>query len=62
MMKRLLFAVSAMWLTVSAVAQCVLSGFEGCTLGLNGAVMFRQPGFSGSTSGFLAFYHPVRSS
>lgn len=36
-------------------AQCVLTDFEGFTLNANGLVMFRQPSFSGSTSGFMAF-------
>ncbi|CUU37999.1 MAG: hypothetical protein K6U12_06160 [Armatimonadetes bacterium] len=54
-MRRSLIALSAVWLTVSAMAQCLITDFEGYTLGLNGAVLFRQPSFSGSTSGFLAF-------
>ncbi len=36
-----------------AAAQ-VITGFEGFTNGVNGSVVFRQPTFSGSTSGFLA--------
>ncbi len=47
----LLTAGLALW-AVSAVAQ-PLTGFEGYQLGLDGQVMFRQPRFSGSTSGFL---------
>ncbi|NSW80364.1 MAG: PEP-CTERM sorting domain-containing protein [Chthonomonadetes bacterium] len=42
------FALGAM----PASAQ-LLTGFEGYTLGANGTVMFRDPRFSGSTSGFL---------
>lgn len=55
MMKRFSIALSALWLAVSAMAQCTISDFEGYTLGLNGAVLFRQPSFSGSTSGYMAF-------
>jgi hypothetical protein len=36
-----------------AFAQCLITDFEGYTLGANGAVLFRQPSFSGSTSGFV---------
>jgi hypothetical protein len=37
----------------SALAQCLITGFEGYTLGANGTVLFRQPSFSGSTSSFV---------
>jgi hypothetical protein len=37
-----------------AFAQCLITGFEDFAVGLNGSVLFRQPSFSGSTSGFLA--------
>lgn len=35
-------------------AQCLITDFEGFALNSNAIVMFRQPSFSGSTSGFLA--------
>ena len=42
-------------LLASATAQCDIQHFEGYSNGLNGVVMFRQPSFSGTTSGFLAY-------
>lgn len=36
-------------------AQCLITDFEGFSLNANALVMFRQPSFSGSTSGFLVF-------
>jgi len=42
-------------LTTAATAQCEIQHFEGYSNGLNGVVMFRQPSFSGTTSGFLAY-------
>jgi hypothetical protein len=36
-----------------AFAQCLITGFEDFAVGLNGSVLFRQPSFSGSTSGFV---------
>ena len=36
-----------------AFAQCLITDFEGYTLGANGAVLFRQRSFAGSTSGFV---------
>jgi hypothetical protein len=42
-------------LTAAATAQCEILHFEGYSNGLNGVVMFRQPSFSGTTSGFLAY-------
>jgi len=36
-----------------AFAQCLITDFEGYALGANGAVLFRQPSFSGSTASFV---------
>jgi len=55
MMKRYVIALSALLSVSSALAQCLISDFEGFNLGLNGAVLFRQPSFSGSTGSFMAF-------
>ncbi len=52
-MRRYMLALSALLSVSSALAQCLITDFEGFTLGLNGAVLFRQPSFSGSTSTFL---------
>lgn len=52
-MRRYLVSLSALLCISSALAQCLITDFEGYTLGLNGAVLFRQPGFSGSTSNFV---------
>ncbi len=54
MMRRTLLLIGAL-LAGSATAQCLLTDFEGYTVGSNGIVMFRQPSFSGSTAGFLAY-------
>ncbi len=54
MMRRALLLIGAL-LAGSATAQCLLTDFEGYTVGSNGIVMFRQPSFSGSTAGFLAY-------
>jgi hypothetical protein len=37
----------------SALAQCLITGFEDFAVGLNGSVLFRQPSFSGSTNTFV---------
>ena len=50
-----LLALTAIVGMSGAFAQCLITDFEGYTLGANGVVLFRQPSFSGSTSGFLAF-------
>ncbi len=50
--------LTGLLLTGGAMAQCLLTDFEGYTLGSNGIVMFRQPSFSGSTSSFLAYTGP----
>jgi hypothetical protein len=47
--------LTGLLLTGGAMAQCLLTDFEGYALGSNGVVMFRQPSFSGSTSSFLAY-------
>ncbi len=48
-----LTAITALACLSSAFAQCLITDFEGFTLGANGSVLFRQPSFSGSTSTFL---------
>lgn len=53
MMRRYLMSLGALLSVSSALAQCLITDFEGFALGANGAVLFRQPGFSGSTSAFL---------
>jgi hypothetical protein len=53
---RMRYAVLALTALVGmsgAFAQCLITDFEGYTLGANGVVLFRQPSFSGSTSGFV---------
>ncbi|MFQ3610154.1 MAG: hypothetical protein SNJ72_01540 [Fimbriimonadales bacterium] len=58
MMRRIALGLSILFVAAGAMAQpapCVITSFEGYPLGSNGVVMFRQPSFSGSTSGFLAF-------
>jgi len=53
---RMRYAVLALTALVGmsgAFAQCLITGFEGYTLGANGVVLFRQPSFSGSTNGFV---------
>jgi hypothetical protein len=54
MMRYAVLALTAIMGMSGAFAQCLITGFEGYTLGANGVVLFRQPSFSGSTSGFLA--------
>ncbi|GIV10030.1 MAG: hypothetical protein KatS3mg019_2121 [Fimbriimonadales bacterium] len=44
-----------MGLAVLSFAQCDIMNFEAYSSGLNGLVMFRQPSFSGTTSGYLAY-------
>jgi hypothetical protein len=53
-MRYAVLALTAIMGMSGAFAQCLITGFEGYTLGANGVVLFRQPSFSGSTSGFLA--------
>jgi hypothetical protein len=55
MMRYAVLALTAIMGMSGAFAQCLITGFEGYALGANGVVLFRQPSFSGSTSGFLAF-------
>ena len=53
---RMRYAVLALTALVGmsgAFAQCLITDFEGYTLGANGVVLFRQPSFSGSTNGFV---------
>jgi hypothetical protein len=53
---RMRYAVLALTALVGmsgAFAQCLITDFEGFPLGANGVVLFRQPSFSGSTSGFV---------
>jgi hypothetical protein len=53
---RMRYAVLALTALVGmsgAFAQCLITDFEGYTLGANGAVLFRQPSFSGSTNSFV---------
>jgi hypothetical protein len=52
-MRYAVLALTALMGISSALAQCLITDFEGYTLGANGAVLFRQPSFSGSTSGFV---------
>jgi hypothetical protein len=54
-MMRYTLLLTGLLVVGSATAQCLLTNFEGYTLGANGIVMFRQPNFSGSSSGFLAY-------
>jgi hypothetical protein len=54
-MRYAVLALTALMGISSALAQCLITGFEGYTQSVaNGSVLFRQPSFSGSTSGFLA--------
>jgi hypothetical protein len=53
-MRYAVLALTAIMGMSGAFAQCLITDFEGYTLGANGVVLFRQPSFSGSTSGFLA--------
>ena len=53
---RMRYAVLALTALVGmsgVFAQCLITDFEGYTLGANGVVLFRQPSFSGSTSSFV---------
>jgi hypothetical protein len=52
-MRYAVLALTAIMGMSGAFAQCLITDFEGYTLGANGVVLFRQPSFSGSTSGFL---------
>ncbi len=52
---RALLMLMGAGLVCIAHAQGRITDFEGFAANLNGAVMFRQPSFSGSTSGFLAY-------
>jgi hypothetical protein len=53
MMRYAVLALTAIMGMSGAFAQCLITGFEGYTLGANGAVLFRQPSFSGSTNSFV---------
>ncbi|MCS6918293.1 MAG: hypothetical protein NZM28_00810, partial [Fimbriimonadales bacterium] len=48
-------AILAVGLCASTTAQGEIMNFEAYSNGLNGVVMFRQPSFSGTTSGFLGY-------
>jgi hypothetical protein len=52
-MRYAVLALTALVGMSGAFAQCLITDFEGYTLGANGVVLFRQPSFSGSTSGFV---------
>ena len=52
-MRYAVLALTAIMGMSGAFAQCLITGFEGYTLGANGTVLFRQPSFSGSTNGFV---------
>jgi hypothetical protein len=52
-MRYAVLALTALVGMSGAFAQCLITGFEGYTLGANGVVLFRQPSFSGSTNGFV---------
>ncbi|GBC91698.1 hypothetical protein HRbin15_00153 [bacterium HR15] len=54
-MMRYALMLTGLLLTGVATSQCLLTDFEGYTVGDNGVVMFRQPSFSGSTAAFLAY-------
>jgi hypothetical protein len=53
MMRYAALALTAIVGMSGAFAQCLITGFEGYTLGANGTVLFRQPSFSGSTASFV---------
>jgi hypothetical protein len=53
MMRYAVLALTAIMGMSGAFAQCLITDFEGFPLGANGAVLFRQPSFSGSTSSFV---------
>ena len=52
-MRYAVLALTAIMGMSGALAQCLITGFEGYTLGANGTVLFRQPSLSGSTSSFV---------
>jgi len=52
-MRYAVLALTALMGISGALAQCLITDFEGYTLGANGVVLFRQPSFSGSTNGFV---------
>jgi len=52
-MRYAVLALTALMGISSALAQCLITGFENFQVGLNGEVLFRQPSFSGSTSSFV---------
>ena len=52
-MRYAVLALKAIMGMSGAFAQCLITDFEGYTLGANGVVLFRQPSFSGSTNGFV---------
>jgi hypothetical protein len=52
-MRYAVLALTAIMGMSGAFAQCLITDFEGYPLGANGAVLFRQPSFSGSTSSFV---------
>ena len=52
-MRYAVLALTALMGISSALAQCLITDFEGFPLGANGAVLFRQPSFSGSTASFV---------
>jgi hypothetical protein len=52
-MRYAVLALTAIMGMSGAFAQCLITDFEGYTLGANGVVLFRQPSFSGSTSSFV---------
>ena len=52
-MRHAVLALMALVGMSGAFAQCLITDFEGFPLGANGVVLFRQPSFSGSTSGFV---------
>ncbi|MGQ9657025.1 MAG: hypothetical protein ACUVV1_03855 [Fimbriimonadales bacterium] len=53
MIRQTIWALMALAGISTASAQCLITDFEGFTLGANGSVLFRQPSFSGSTSNFV---------
>jgi hypothetical protein len=52
-MRYAVLALTAIMGMSGALAQCLITDFEGFPLGANGAVLFRQPSFSGSTASFV---------
>lgn len=53
MIRQTIAAIAVLIGINAAVAQCLITGFEGFPLSANGSVLFRQPSFSGSTSSFV---------